>query len=134
MLDNNPVYRDNLFSGIIVFCFCVSDEMITKIFGYAHEYQICTVLSKAEEILNMKLENTTMTTNDRDYNVDAIDKTIDLLIFADKYTNDRLISTSVSKLAEVPRNWIIKGKMYKLLNFELKFMVADRRLKVKYND
>ena len=109
------------FTYFTLFCFYISDDKITKIYEYAHEYQMGTVMSVAEDMLCDRVENT----NVMGY---AIQDTIVLLHFAEKYSMTKLTSTAVKKLSIVPSRTLRSINIYNDLTWHLKFMIADLRL------
>ena len=108
---------------VIVFCFYFTDEWITKIYEYAHEYQISTVLPVAEDAMCKRVKNESVTAF-----YDHLSETIHLLLFAEKFTMSKLKQVAVDKLSAVSRKRIRLLDIYNDLSVDLKFMIADRRL------
>ena len=104
-------------------CFFISDDKITKIYEYAHEYQIGTVMTVAEDMLCDRVENT----NFIGYPI-TIQNTIVLLLFAEKYSMTKLTSTAVKKLSIVPSRTLRSINIYNDLTWHSKFIIADMRL------
>ena len=110
----------------ILFFFYFSDKWITKIYEYAHEYQMDAVLLEIENVLCKKVKATEF--NPGYYNSAEIKMTIALLLLAEKYSISELISTAVKKLSTVPRSMISSASSYGDLTSNSKFMISDMRL------
>ena len=97
---------------------------ILKIYMYAHEYQMETVLNSAEKRLHKELKAINC-----HYQVERrVNWTIDLLHFAEKYGITGLLSEAVNKLSILPKDVIRSVSSYKHLASDLKLMIAEKRL------
>ena len=109
------------------FCFYFSGDWLTKVYEYAHEYQICTVLSAAEERLCEKVKN--IKTDSYFYNDMPMNKLFDLLVFGERYSMSKLILTAANKFSAIPGRYVRNCNIYRSLSYHLKFLIADARLK-----
>ena len=107
----------------------ISDDRVTKIYEYAHEYQIDIMLSVAEDRLCKITEDKYIYTFDTSSNTNPLNEIIALLLFAEKYSLSKLISTAVDRLSAVPGYNVRARSGYRDLTSHSKFMIADSRLK-----
>ena len=101
--------------------------MITKIYEYAHEYQMDTVLLETEGILCKQVTNAIIFLPGGCL-YPEIERTISLLLFAEKYSMSKLMSTVVKELSFLPSNYLRLVSSYQDLTSNLKLMISDKRL------
>lgn len=96
-----------------------------KIYQYAHEYEIPTALTETERLLEKELESLT---NIRAY-AWILNRAFDILLFAEKYENDKLRSCACERISVMPSETFMKHINYKDMSEKSKQDILTCRLK-----
>ena len=100
--------------------------MISIIYEYAHEYQIPTVLAKAEKIIVNILEN--LRFSNWGWDTCKLNIAFNILAFAEKYDNNEIRSKAIARIACVPESDFQKHSTYKCLSPDIKVQLLEKRL------
>ena len=116
---------------LLLLLFFFSERVVSRVYEYAHEYQIPTVLAKAERYIVNVVQNLDLSSFRY---TSILDFALDSSAFAEKYDNTRILSTTIDRLARVPYPLYKNKRVYKRLSPHNRIKLLEGRLDLCENN